>query len=58
MNDQAFHALQGATNALENIRKELDADSVQDIMDEQDELSNEIASAISSPIGKKRRNRA
>ncbi|CAF1274172.1 unnamed protein product [Adineta steineri] len=54
MNGQAFSALQGATSALKNVHKELDIDSVQDIMDElaeQHELSNEIASAISSPVG-------
>ncbi|CAF1510624.1 unnamed protein product [Adineta ricciae] len=54
MNGQAFNALKGATNALKNVHKELDVDSVQDIMDElaeQHELSTEIASAISSPIG-------
>jgi len=53
-NSQAFTALQGATNALKNVHKELDVDSVQDIMDElaeQHELSNEIANAISSPVG-------
>jgi charged multivesicular body protein 4 len=56
MNGQAFNALKGATNALKNVHKELDVDSVQDIMDElaeQHELSNEIANAISSPVGKK-----
>jgi charged multivesicular body protein 4 len=55
MNGQAFNALKGATNALKNVHKELDVDSVQDIMDElaeQHELSNEIANAISSPVGK------
>ncbi len=54
MNGQAFNALKGATNALKNVHKELDVDSVQDIMDElaeQHELSNEIANAISSPVG-------
>ncbi|UJR24510.1 hypothetical protein I4U23_005885 [Adineta vaga] len=54
MNGQAFTALQSATSALKNVHKELDVDSVQDIMDElaeQHELSNEIASAISNPIG-------
>jgi len=54
MNGQAFQALQGATNALKNVHKELDVDSVQDIMDElaeQHELSSEIANAISSPVG-------
>ncbi|CAF0924658.1 unnamed protein product [Rotaria sp. Silwood1] len=54
MNGQAFTALQGATSALKNVHKELDVDSVQDIMDElaeQHELSNEIANAISSPVG-------
>jgi len=54
MNGQAFTALQGATRALQNVHKELDVDSVQDIMDElaeQHELSNEIANAISSPVG-------
>lgn len=54
MNGQAFTALKGATNALKNVHKELDVDSVQDIMDElaeQHELSNEIANAISSPVG-------
>src|SRR5580698_7757891 len=54
MNGQAFTALKGATNALKNVHKELDADKVQDIMDElaeQHELSNEIANAISSPVG-------
>jgi charged multivesicular body protein 4 len=56
MNGQAFNALKGATSALKNVHKELDVDSVQDIMDElaeQHELSNEIANAISSPVGKK-----
>lgn len=54
MNGQAFNALKGATSALKNVHKELDVDSVQDIMDElaeQHELSNEIANAISSPVG-------
>jgi len=54
MNGQAFNALKGATNALKIVHKELDVDSVQDIMDElaeQHELSNEIANAISSPVG-------
>jgi charged multivesicular body protein 4 len=54
MNGQAFSALKGATAALKNVHKELDVDSVQDIMDElaeQHELSSEIASAISSPVG-------
>ncbi|CAF0948078.1 unnamed protein product [Rotaria sordida] len=54
MNGQAFTALQSATSALKNVHKELDVDSVQDIMDElaeQHELSNEIANAISSPVG-------
>ena len=54
MNGQAFVALKSATNALKNVHKELDVDSVQDIMDElaeQHELSNEIANAISSPVG-------
>jgi hypothetical protein len=54
MNGQAFGALQSATNALKNVHKELDVDSVQDIMDElveQNELSNEIANAISTPVG-------
>jgi charged multivesicular body protein 4 len=54
MNGQAFHALKSATSALKNVHKELDVDSVQDIMDElaeQHELSNEIANAISSPVG-------
>jgi charged multivesicular body protein 4 len=54
MNGQAFSALKGATAALKNVHKELDVDSVQDIMDElaeQHELSNEIANAISSPVG-------
>jgi len=53
-NSQAFTALQSATSALKNVHKELDVDSVQDIMDElaeQHELSNEIANAISSPVG-------
>ncbi len=57
MNGQAFTALKGATNALKNVHKELDVDSVQDIMDElaeQHELSNEIANAISSPVGMNR----
>ncbi len=55
MNGQAFNALKSATSALKNVHKELDVDSVQDIMDElaeQHELSNEIANAISSPVGK------
>ncbi|CAF0975157.1 unnamed protein product [Rotaria magnacalcarata] len=54
MNGQAFAALQGATSALKNVHKELDVENVQDIMDElaeQHELSNEIANAISSPVG-------
>ena len=54
MNGQAFGALQSATSALRNVHKELDVDSIQDIMDdlaEQHELSNEIANAISSPVG-------
>lgn len=54
MNGQAFQALQSATSALKNVHKELDVDSVQDIMDElaeQHDLSNEIAQAISSPVG-------
>jgi len=54
MNGQAFNALKSATSALKNVHKELDVDSVQDIMDElaeQHDLSSEIASAISSPIG-------
>ncbi|CAF0913232.1 unnamed protein product [Didymodactylos carnosus] len=54
MNGQAFSALQGATNALKNVHKELNIDSVQDIMDdlaEQHGLSTEIANAISNPIG-------
>jgi len=54
MNGQAFTALKSATSALKNVHKELDVDSVQDIMDElaeQHELSNEIANAISSPVG-------
>ncbi len=54
MNGQAFNALKSATSALKNVHKELDVDSVQDIMDElaeQHELSSEIASAISSPVG-------
>ncbi|CAF4771512.1 unnamed protein product, partial [Rotaria sp. Silwood2] len=54
MNGQAFSALQGATSALKNVHKELDVDSVQDIMDElaeQHDLSSEIANAISSPVG-------
>ncbi|CAF0822013.1 unnamed protein product [Didymodactylos carnosus] len=54
MNGQAFNALQTATNALKNVHKELNIESVQDIMDdlaEQHELSTEIASAISNPIG-------
>ena len=54
MNGQAFNALQGATNALKNVHKELNVDTVQDIMDdlaEQHELSKEIADAISSPVG-------
>jgi len=54
MNGQAFTALQGATNALKNVHKELDVDSVQDIMDElaeQHDLANEIGNAISSPVG-------
>ncbi len=54
MNGQAFTALQSATSALKNVHKELDVDSVQDIMDElaeQHELSNEIANAISTPVG-------
>jgi charged multivesicular body protein 4 len=54
MNGQAFNALKSATSALKNVHKELDVDSVQDIMDElaeQHELSNEIANAISSPVG-------
>ncbi len=56
MNGQAFNALKSATSALKNVHKELDVDSVQDIMDElaeQHELSNEIANAISSPVGTK-----
>jgi charged multivesicular body protein 4 len=54
MNGQAFNALKSATSALKNVHKELDVDSVQDIMDElaeQHELSSEIANAISSPVG-------
>ncbi|CAF3202118.1 unnamed protein product [Rotaria socialis] len=54
MNGQAFNALKSATSALKNVHKELDVDSVQDIMDElaeQHELSNEIATAISNPVG-------
>ncbi len=42
MNDQAFNALKSATSALKNVHKELDIDSVQDIMDEF-ELENELA---------------
>ena len=55
MNGQAFTALKSATNALKNVHKELDVENVQDIMDElaeQHDLSNEIANAISSPVGK------
>jgi charged multivesicular body protein 4 len=54
MNGQAFGALQSATNALKNVHKELDVETIQDIMDdlaEQHELSNEIANAISTPVG-------
>lgn len=54
MNGQAFTALQSATSALKNVHKELDVDKVQDVMDdlaEQHELSNEIANAISNPVG-------
>jgi charged multivesicular body protein 4 len=54
MNGQAFNAIKSETSALKNVHKELDVDSVQDIMDElaeQHELSSEIASAISSPVG-------
>ena len=57
MNGEAFNALKTATSALKNVHKELDVDSVQDIMDElaeQHELSTEIANAISSPIGKRK----
>ena len=55
MNGQAFTALQSATSALKNVHKELDVDKVQDVMDdlaEQHELSNEIANAISNPVGR------
>jgi len=54
MNGQAFQALQSATSALKIVHKELDVDRVQDVMDdlaEQHELSSEIASAISNPVG-------
>jgi charged multivesicular body protein 4 len=54
MNGQAFNALKSATSALKNVHKELDVDKVQDIMDdlaEQHDLSNEIANAISNPVG-------
>lgn len=49
-----FQALQSATSALKNVHKELDVDKVQDVMHdlaEQHELSNEIANAISNPVG-------
>lgn len=54
MNGEAFKALQGATKALQTVHKELDVDSVHDLMDdlaEQHDLSNEIANAISNPVG-------
>lgn len=55
MNGEAFKALQGATKALQTVHKELDVDTVHDLMDdlaEQHDLSNEIANAISNPVGK------
>lgn len=54
MSGEAFKALQGATKALQTVHKDLDVDNVHDLMDdlaEQHELSNEIASAISNPVG-------